>query len=170
MPGVFEPGSINGMTASNRLVRSATWEGLADDAGRVDERLLGLYDRLARGGGGLIISSYMYVRRDGRQKETQIGAHEDAMIPGLTRLVEVVHHAGGRLVAQIVHCGGQSGRDAIGGQQPLAPSAVESPGYPERPRARASWARRAPGSTGPRQRPTSWTRPARSAAPLRSCR
>ena len=135
MPGIFEPGTINGMTLSNRLVRSATWEGLADDTGRINDGLLGLYEALARGGVGLIISSYMHVRRDGRQKRTQIGAHEDAMIPGLTRLAEAVHDAGGKLVAQIVHCGGQTSPDAIDGQQPVAPSAVESPGYPERPRA-----------------------------------
>jgi 2,4-dienoyl-CoA reductase-like NADH-dependent reductase (Old Yellow Enzyme family) len=135
MPGLFDPGTINGMTAANRLVRSATWEGLGDDTGRFDPRLLELYETLARGGVGLIISSYLYVRRDGRQSQTQLGAHEDAMIPGLTRLAEVVHGAGGKLIAQIVHCGGQARRDAIDGLQPVAPSAVESPGYPEVPRA-----------------------------------
>lgn len=134
MSSIFEPTTINGMSLQNRLVRSATWEGMADDAGKVPERLVTLYRDLARGGVGLIISSYVFVRRDGRQFATQLGAHADAMIPELAKLAEAVHAEGGKLVAQLVHCGGQSSRRAIDGAQPAAPSAVESPGYSELPR------------------------------------
>jgi 2,4-dienoyl-CoA reductase-like NADH-dependent reductase (Old Yellow Enzyme family) len=135
MPQIFEPTTINGLKLNNRLVRSATWEGLADDEGRVNQRLVDLYRDLARGGVGLVISSYMHIRRDGRQFATQIGAHDDDAVTELRQLADAVHEAGGKLVAQIVHCGGQSSRRAIDGQQPAAPSAVESPGYSELPRA-----------------------------------
>jgi 2,4-dienoyl-CoA reductase-like NADH-dependent reductase (Old Yellow Enzyme family) len=56
------------------------------------------------------------------------------MIPGLAELARVVHERGGRIVGQIVHCGGQADRRQTGGLQPVAPSAIESPGYPLMPR------------------------------------
>jgi 2,4-dienoyl-CoA reductase-like NADH-dependent reductase (Old Yellow Enzyme family) len=135
MPQLFEMAEINGLELRNRLVRSATWEGLAAEDGKVNEQLVTFYRQLAEGGVGLIISSYLFIRADGRQYETQIGVYDDELVPGLARLAEAVHGSGGRLVGQIVHCGGQVRRAAIHGQQPVAPSAVESPGYPEVPRA-----------------------------------
>lgn len=135
MKQVFEATEINGMPMRNRLVRSATWEGLGSEDGGVTEPLVDIYRDLARGGVGLIISSYLFVRDDGRQHITQLGVHRDELLPGLTKLAEVVHREGGAIVGQIVHCGGQANRKACGGLQPVAPSAVESPGYPEKPEA-----------------------------------
>ena len=135
MPRIFEPMALGGLEMENRLVRSATWEGLALPDGSVTDRLVALYRDLAEGGVGLIVSSYLYVQANGRQQVTQIGAHEDRLVPGLARLAEAVHAAGGRLVGQLVHCGGQATRAAIGGEDPVAPSAIPSPGYPEVPKA-----------------------------------
>ena len=36
---LFEPTTINGMRLTNRFVRSATWEGLADEDGSVTKKL-----------------------------------------------------------------------------------------------------------------------------------
>ena len=46
--------SINGMSLANRFVRSATWEGLADEDGAVTPRLIDMMVALARGEVGLI--------------------------------------------------------------------------------------------------------------------
>ncbi len=133
MAQIFEPLRIGTLTLNNRLVRSATWEAMAEHDGTVTDRLVTLHEALATGGVGLIISSYLTVHPQGRQNPDQIGAHDDRHIEGLSKLARVVHEQGGRLVGQIVHCGGQSKRAASGGLDPLAPSAVESPGYPEVP-------------------------------------
>ncbi len=130
---IFEPLELGPLTIDNRLVRSATWEAMAEHDGRVTDRLVALYDALGAGKVGLVISSYLTVHRQGRQNADQIGAHDDAHVPGLARLAQAVHDHEGKLVGQIVHCGGQSTRAASGGLDPLAPSAVDSPGYPERP-------------------------------------
>ncbi|MBW2528731.1 MAG: NADH:flavin oxidoreductase [Deltaproteobacteria bacterium] len=135
MAQLFTPFRIGSLTLENRLVRSATWEGMAEHDGTVTDRLVGIYEALADGGVGLILSSYLTVHPQGRQNADQIGAHEDRHVEGLTRLAAAVHSRGGKLVGQIVHCGGQSRRAAMGGLDPLAPSAVESPGYPEVPEA-----------------------------------
>jgi 2,4-dienoyl-CoA reductase-like NADH-dependent reductase (Old Yellow Enzyme family) len=131
---IFEPTTINGLQLKNRLVRSATWEGLANEEGHVTDELISIYKNLALGQVGLIISSYIYVKSDGKQWDSQIGADNDKQIPGLRRLADEVHNSGGRLIGQIVHCGGQASRKASGDKTPVAPSAVESPGYSEMPR------------------------------------
>ena len=133
MKSIFESSTINGLELRNRLVRSATWEGLADPDGGVNERLIDVYRDLADGGVGLIITGYIAVRADGRQQSTQLLADRDACVPGLAELASEVHRHGGKVVAQIVHCGGQANREATG-LDPLGPSAVASPGYPEVPR------------------------------------
>jgi 2,4-dienoyl-CoA reductase-like NADH-dependent reductase (Old Yellow Enzyme family) len=130
---IFEPTEINGLALANRLVRSATWEGLGAPDGGVTEELVEVYRELADGGVGLIITGYTAVRADGRQSTTQLLADRDEKIPGLARIADTVHERGGKVVAQIVHCGGQATREASG-CRPAAPSAVASPGYPEVPR------------------------------------
>jgi len=132
---IFEPTAIKGLQLKNRLIRSATWEGMADAEGLVTDRLPDLYRTLAAGQVGAIHTGYLYVRRDGQQLPFQTGGDRDACIPGLARLAEVVHEEGGKIVGQIVHCGGKADRRTNGGQQPVAPSAGPSPGYGEPARA-----------------------------------
>jgi len=131
---IFEPTRLGGIEVRNRLVRSATWDGMADAQGRVTGRMIDLYRELAEGGVGAVISGYAFVRPDGRQWATQLGAHDDEAVPGLAELARAVHGGGGRLVGQIVHCGGQARREATFGLGAAAPSAIASPGYPETPR------------------------------------
>jgi len=49
---LFSEGSIKGITLKNRIVRSATWEGMCDGEGNPTERLIDLYRALCRGGVG----------------------------------------------------------------------------------------------------------------------
>jgi len=134
MHRIFETTHLGGIEVRNRLVRSATWDGMADAQGRVTDRMIDLYRGVAEGGVGVVISGYAFVRPEGRQWETQLGAHDDDAIPGLAELAGTVRGRGGRIVGQIVHCGGQARREATFGLGATAPSAVESPGYPETPR------------------------------------
>jgi 2,4-dienoyl-CoA reductase-like NADH-dependent reductase (Old Yellow Enzyme family) len=134
MPQIFEATTLGGIEVRNRLVRSATWDGMADTQGRVTGSMIDLYREVAEGGVGVVISGYAFVQPDGRQWPTQLGAHDDETIPGLAELARAVHGGGGRLVGQIVHCGGQAYREATFDRGAVAPSAVASPGYPETPR------------------------------------
>jgi 2,4-dienoyl-CoA reductase-like NADH-dependent reductase (Old Yellow Enzyme family) len=129
MAEIFEATTLNGIQLQNRLVRSATWEGLADRDGRVTPALVRIHEELAEGGVGLIISSYLYVQKVGKQSQGQIGVYSDDLVPGLAELARAVHDRGGKIVGQIVHCGGQADRRQAGGLLPVAPSAVDSPGY-----------------------------------------
>ncbi|WP_298268655.1 NADH:flavin oxidoreductase [Geobacter sp.] len=133
MRGIFDETRINHLALHNRLVRSATWEGMCRDDGRPTEKLAACYGTLARGGAGLIITGYAFVRPDGRQLPGQLGCHDDDFAAEGRRLAEAVHREGGKICLQLVHCGGQSTERAAG-RQPVAPSAVKVDQYPELPR------------------------------------
>ena len=67
MAELFERVSINGMKLANRFVRSATWEGLADQEGSVTPKLTAMMVELAKGEVGLIVSGYAFVSPEGRR-------------------------------------------------------------------------------------------------------
>ncbi len=132
MATLFESSTINGMRLKNRLVRSATWEGMCADDGRPTAKLAACYRELARGGVGLIISGFAYVRPDGKQMPGKMGIHTDAFQESYEALTAAVHDADGRIAVQLVHAGGQA-ESAVAGRQPLAPSAVEAAQFPAKP-------------------------------------
>ena len=120
------------MTMRNRMVRSATWEGMCDQEGRPTEKLFKQYRELAQGGMGLIVSGNAFVRPEGKQLPGTMGIHTDAFAPEYENLTLAVHEAGGKIAVQLVHGGGQANASEAG-QQPLAPSAVKVDQFPEMP-------------------------------------
>jgi 2,4-dienoyl-CoA reductase-like NADH-dependent reductase (Old Yellow Enzyme family) len=119
---LFDPISINGMTLANRFVRSATWEGLADEAGAATPRLVEMMVELARGEVGLIITGYAFVSPEGRSSPGQLAIHDDLFIPGLREMVRSVHAAGGKIALQVVHGGAFSDAE-LSGMETVGPSA-----------------------------------------------
>jgi len=122
---VFELKEIGGIRIKNRLVRSATFEGMASEDGSVTDELVELYKTLAKGGVGLIITGYAYVQPSGKAIPRQTGIDRDELIPRLRKIAETVHeHGDGCKVAiQVVHCGRQS----FILENTIAPSAVFEP-------------------------------------------
>lgn len=125
MSSLFEPGKIGTLTLSNRLVRSATAECMADEGGRPRPELAHLYRQLVRGGVGLIITGHMYVHPSGKAHPEMIGIYSDELIPDLAELADAIHQEGGRVVVQINHGGMQCGSAVASGN--LAPSDVDTP-------------------------------------------
>ncbi len=132
MSTLFEATTINGMTLSNRMVRSATWEGMCEENGRPTQRLIDYYRALAQGGVGLIVSGYAFVRREGKQLPGKMGIHTDDFAAAYRQLFKAVHDAGGKTAVQLVHAGGQTDSQNAG-RRPLAPSAVKVDQFPEIP-------------------------------------
>lgn len=118
MTDPFDPAAIGPMRLRNRFVRSATWEGMAADDGAAPPELIELMRQLAVGEVGLIITGHAYVRPEGQAGPRQLGAHEDALVPGLQDMAAAVHEAGGKIALQLAHAGchaavGLSGREAV---------------------------------------------------------
>ncbi len=116
MTGLFSGWKLGELAIPNRLVRSATWEGMALANGAPSDNLVEFYRGLAEGGVGLIITGYAYVTPDGIGFPKQTGIHDDAMIEPMSRLTAAVHEAGGIVALQIVHAGGQTRSGWIGGK------------------------------------------------------
>jgi len=125
MTMLFTPGKIGSLTLPNRLVRSATAEGMADADGRPQLRLQALYQELARGGVGLIVTGHMYVHPSGKVHPGMTGIYSDDLIHDLAALADAVHREGGRIAVQIRHGGWRCSREVV--PETIAPSAVDAP-------------------------------------------
>lgn len=132
MPSPFDAAAIGRLELRNRFVRSATWEGMADSNGAPTDRLISLYETLAEGGAGLLITGYAFVHEGGKQLSRTLGMHSDTVVAPMRTLPRRVHDKGGRIVAQLYHGGGQANRKSSG-LSPIAPSALSLPQYPEIP-------------------------------------
>jgi 2,4-dienoyl-CoA reductase-like NADH-dependent reductase (Old Yellow Enzyme family) len=127
MAALFEGTSINGMSLANRFVRSATWEGLADEHGAVTPRLIEMMVELARGEVGLIITGYAFVSPEGQSSPRQLAVYDDRFLPGLRDMVSGVHAVGGKICLQVVHAGCMANA-ALSSLEPIGPSAVQKDG------------------------------------------
>jgi len=132
MTQLFEETAINGMKMRNRIVRSATWEGMCEPDGRPTQKLINCYQDLARGGVGLIISGYTFVRPDGKGMPGKMGIHTDTFENDFKNLTGAVHAAGGSIAIQLVHAGGQTVAENAG-RQPVAPSSIKVDQFQEIP-------------------------------------
>ncbi|MBI9087828.1 MAG: NADH:flavin oxidoreductase [Desulfobacterium sp.] len=117
----------------NRLVRSATVEGLSMDDGAPRQRLIDITQEIARGGAGLIIAGTAYISHEGRGDKNTTGMDNDKLIEPLSRLCGAVHTAGGILAAQLLHCGSTLNPEILPEKKALyGPSAMIDPvcGHP----------------------------------------
>jgi len=105
MNTIFRPWRLGALEIPNRLVRSATEEGLSTEEGAPTQRLIDLTAELARGGAGLIVAGSAFISREGRGATNVTGIDKDSLIGPLSHLCEAVHQAGGVLAAQLLHSG-----------------------------------------------------------------
>jgi 2,4-dienoyl-CoA reductase-like NADH-dependent reductase (Old Yellow Enzyme family) len=128
---LFESANIGNMTLRNRFVRSATYDGCADD-GHVTENQINLYSMLAKGGVGLIITGLTYVHPSGQISKFQNSIAGEEFIPGLKKLAHAVHHGGAKIAVQLFHAGREARFPRSREEVPLAPSLLETDPYHER--------------------------------------
>ena len=123
MSKLFEPTAIKTMSLKNRFVRSATWEGMANEDGSCSPKLIDLYEQLAQGNVGLIITGNTFVSRDGQGQPYQLGVYCDDLLPGITEMAEIAHKNGGKIILQLTH-GGLFAHPQLIGQDPKGPSVM----------------------------------------------
>ena len=132
---LFEPWKLANVVAPNRLVRSATYEGMGDADGRPGEELGRLYARLAASGVGTVVTGFCFVSREGRAMQPrQCGIDRDEIIPDWERVVSAAKDAAPScvLLMQIAHTGRQTLERATGSRV-IAPTAKRSPYFRSRP-------------------------------------
>lgn len=105
MKNMFEPGLIGRISAQNRIIRSATFENPLDQTQRFTESLAPVYEALAEGQAGVIITGMIGVNEFAPVSPGMLHSEVPEFVNGMKELAGLVHHRGGRLVAQINHCG-----------------------------------------------------------------
>ena len=119
-PSPLSPGRINSLTIRNRIIKTATNEGMAP-GGTPTEQLARFHGQLAAGGVGMTTVAYCAVTADGRTFGDQMHARRE-IIPALKRVTATVHAEGAAASIQLTHCGHFSRNRALRGRGPLGPS------------------------------------------------
>ncbi|NMI01747.1 NAD(P)-binding protein [Pseudonocardia acidicola] len=126
MPELFDPIEIGGVRLRNRTLLPSMTTRLADDVGHVTDATIAYYRARAEGGVGLVTVEMASPEIAGKHRFRELGIYDDTFLPGLRRLVAVLHEAGARASIQLGH-GGSRARGAVSGVTPVAPSAVPTP-------------------------------------------
>lgn len=128
---LFNKSQINRMELNNRIFRSATHEGMADENGLPKEELKDLYVQLARGGVGCIITGYTGIMQNGKSSlKNMLMIDEDGKLEKYKDIVNAVHENGSKIIMQLAHCGAQA-RSAITGTELISPSGKKDLAFTE---------------------------------------
>ncbi|MBU2102522.1 MAG: NADH:flavin oxidoreductase [Candidatus Omnitrophota bacterium] len=116
MNDLFSPAHIGKVTLANRIVRSATYEGMCDNQGFPTDAYLAHYSGLAKNSIGAIITGFTYISSCGRAMHPrQGGIDDDSKITAYRRVTDHVHSLEGKIFMQIAHCGRQTVAKAVRG-------------------------------------------------------
>ena len=105
MSTLFDETCLGSLRLKNRLVRSATWEAMADEKGKPTLRLIRIYRELADGGIGLIITGATSITTNATRLPNMLALTDDSAIIAFRHLTREVHKAGSPVVIQLTHVG-----------------------------------------------------------------
>ncbi len=120
MASPFEPFRLAGLTLRNRIIKAATFEGMAH-GGEVMPALVAHHEAIARGGAAMTTVAYCAVTADGRTFADQLWVRPELVAP-LRRLTDAVHRHGAAASLQLGHCGSFSNNRALVARRPKGPS------------------------------------------------
>ena len=101
MKNLFEAVELNNLRVKNRLIRSATWEGIADFDGSIGENTYKIYRELAKGGIGAIITGFTSVSSDDFYFGGMMRLSDNNLIPQYKKLVEIIHSEDCAAISQL---------------------------------------------------------------------
>lgn len=132
---IFETIKIKDLVLPNRLIVSAMRTNMVNEKGVIDERYIAYHEAKARGGWGLVITENCLINPESGVSKCLPGLYNGEQVEALKKLTERVHEAGGRIAAQIYHCGRAGNLGVTGGKPLVAPSAIRDVTNTETPRA-----------------------------------
>jgi 2,4-dienoyl-CoA reductase-like NADH-dependent reductase (Old Yellow Enzyme family) len=119
-PDAFAPARLGALSLRNRIVKTATYEGMCP-GGVPSSRLVELHRAMAAGGVGLTTVAYCAVSADGRTFAEQMFMRRELIEP-LRRLTDAVHREGGAASLQLGHCGWFTKNRELSTRLPRGPS------------------------------------------------
>ena len=117
---------INRLKLNNRIIRSALWMNMADKDGRITPKLYKVYEELAKGSVGLIITGYAMVDPNDRPNPGMMGIYDDSFIKEHKKLVDIAHSNGTPIALQLAYGGSQTNHPDYKEAILFGPSAVKN--------------------------------------------
>jgi 2,4-dienoyl-CoA reductase-like NADH-dependent reductase (Old Yellow Enzyme family)/thioredoxin reductase len=118
--------TLDSVTLRNRIWMAPVKTAFGTLEGRVTERHLHFYRRIARGGAGLVIIEPVPVRWDGREHPKQLAVTHPDSASDLAIIAAVIHAEGGKAGLNLNHAG-RAANPKASGTEPVAPSACACP-------------------------------------------
>ena len=113
---IFESARIGNLVLKNRIIRSATYEGMCTD-GFPTDKYKNLYIDLAKSGVGCIITGFAYIASNGKAMQpNQTGIDSSERIPSFKNITDEVHNYDCKIIMQIFHPGRQTIKEANQGK------------------------------------------------------
>ncbi len=136
MPSLFDPIRLGDLDLPNRVFMAPLTRARATED-RVPTDIMRDY-YVQRASAGLILTEATCITPDSVGYHRTPGIWSSAQIAGWSMITDAVHAAGGRIFMQLWHCGRISDPSLLGGEAPVAPSAIAAQGHvsllrPERP-------------------------------------
>lgn len=119
-PAVFSPARLGPLTLRNRVIKTATYEGMCP-GGMPGDALVRHHRDLAAGGVGMTTVAYCAVSAGGRTFDEQMYMRPEVVAP-LRRVTDAVHGEGAAVSLQLGHCGAFSKSKGLRPWGPLGPS------------------------------------------------
>jgi 2,4-dienoyl-CoA reductase-like NADH-dependent reductase (Old Yellow Enzyme family) len=126
MPTLFDPLDLGSIELANRIAMAPLTRARAGREAVPNELMAAYYAQ--RASAGLIISEATGISREGLGWPNAPGLWNDEQVSGWRLVTDAVHHAGGRIVAQLWHMGRLVHPD-LGGGRPVSASATTAPDF-----------------------------------------
>lgn len=120
---LFTQTRIGNMTLKNRFIRSATWENMATEEGHMTDKLYDIYEELAKGEVGLIVTGYANIVEEEKPNAGMMGMYNDSFIAEYQKLTDLVHRYDSKIAMQLAY-GGTKTTYNVGERVIFAPSDV----------------------------------------------
>ncbi|GAA4832477.1 alkene reductase [Garicola koreensis] len=134
MSVLMDPLTLGSVSLPNRIIMAPLTRARAGDARVPTDLMVQYYTQ--RAGAGLIISEATSVSPQGVGYHGTPGIWNQEQVAGWQKVTEAVHAAGGRIFLQLWHVGRISDPELLGGELPVAPSAIAAAGRVKRLRPR----------------------------------
>lgn len=125
---LFSPLRLGALELSHRVVMAPLTRMRAAQPGNVPRSLNVEYYRQRTSKGGLIITEGSQISPTAQGMPATPGIHSEAQIEGWKAVTQAVHSGGGLIFLQLWHVGRISHPSLLGGESPVAPSAIAAPG------------------------------------------
>ena len=132
LQSINQPLEEKNLSLKNRFVMPPMVTLFATPEGYISERQIAYYLERAKGGAGLIVVEAAAISPEGVGSPHWLRLNDDAFVPGLARLTELVHSYDAKIAIQLAHAGRQTSSE-YSGLEPVAPSPIPCAPFGEVP-------------------------------------